>query len=204
MRNLPKSVRRQKRGFRKEKTVVRLHVEGKITEREYFQCIRSPDIYLDFAQSAGLDPKSLVRNARRELRQQKHQASNGDFDQLWCVFDVDQHERLAEALSDAQNSEVNIAVSNPCFELWLVLHIQDQHAFISTTEIQRLCQRLGLVEGKHLSADACERLKESTLEAKNRAIDLCNSHVATGSDELANPSSTVWSLVDRLQNVSSA
>ena len=115
-----------------------------------FHCIKSPDVHLSFAQSAGLDPKSLVRNAREEMRRQTRRRPNRDFDELWCVFDVDQHEGLAEAISDARNNSINVAVSNPCFELWLVLHLRDKTAFSSTVDIQRESRYLGLTEGKHL------------------------------------------------------
>ncbi len=198
LRKPRRSKRRNHRGLRDEKRVFRLHVEGRITEREYFQCIKSRDVHLSFAQSAGLDPKSLVRNARDDMKQRRRQKSKGDFDELWCVFDVDEHERLAEALSDARTSGLDVVVSNPCFELWLVLRVSDQSAFISRSHIQRQCERIGLTDGKHLANDVCERLRENTLDAKNRAVDLSNSHVTAGTNELANPSSTVWRLVDRL------
>ena len=191
--------RRHHRGLRDEKRVFRLHVEGKITEREYFQCIKSRDVHLSFARSAGLDPKSLVRNARDDMKKRRRRRSHGDFDELWCVFDVDEHERLAEALSDARTSGLDVVVSNPCFELWLVLHASDQSALISRSQIQQRCERIGLTDGKHLANGACNRLKENTLEAKHRAIELGNSPVATGISELENPSSSVWRLVDRLQ-----
>ena len=192
--------RRHHRGLRDEKRVFRLHVEGKITEREYFQCIKSRDVHLSFPRSAGLDPKSLVRNARDDMKKRRRRRSHGDFDELWCVFDVDEHERLAEALTDARTSGLDVVVSNPCFELWLVLHVSDQNAFVSRSQIQRQWERLRLTDGKHLANDVCERLRENTLDAKNRAVELSKSHVTAGKNELANASSTVWRLVDRLQH----
>ena len=198
----PRSRRRKNRASRKEKTVFRLHVEGKVTEREYFRCVKSPDIHLSFAQSAGLDPKSLVRNARSETRFQNLRDRNPTFDELWCVFDVDQHERLTEALSDVRNSGIDVAVSNPCFELWLVLHVRDQNSYTSRTAIQRESRHLHLTEGKNLAEGACDRLKVSTLDAKKRAIELSRNHVETGSGELDNPSCTVWRLVDQITNKS--
>ena len=197
----PKSKKRKQYGHLPEKEIIRLHVEGKITERQYFECIRSDAVHLSFAQTSGLDPKSLVRNARAELNLKHRRTSDIDFDELWCVFDVDQHERLAEALSDAKHSNVQIAISNPCFELWLVLHVRDQNAFISRSSIQKQSQELGLTDGKHLKPNACEDLKESTMDAKRRAIQLSESHRQTGASCTENPSSTVWRLADRLQRL---
>ena len=203
MRKPPKSKRRKNQGHLEEKRIFRLHVEGKITERQYFRCVKSNEIHLDFAQTSGLDPKSLVRNARAELkRKERRRNTDPAFDELWCVFDVDQHHNLDETLSDARNSRINIAISNPCFELWLLLHVIDQNGYMHRREAQKQSQSLGLTDGKHLGTDACERLQENTLEAKRRAIELSKNHQATGISELENPSSTVWQLVDRLQSIS--
>ena len=37
-----------------------------------------------------------------------------------------------------------VAVSNPCFELWLVLHAREQTAFISRHDVQRLSETAAL------------------------------------------------------------
>ena len=172
-----------------------------ITEREYFKCVKSADVHISFDRSVGLDPKSLVRNARNELKITNIRNPNKDFDELWCVFDVDEHVRYKEALSDARHSKVNVAVSNPCFELWLVLHERDHNSPVTRFAIQKQCEQLRLTDGKHISDSAYQQLKGKTQEAKKRAIELEKSHVSAGSDELANPSSSVWYLVDRLQEV---
>jgi hypothetical protein len=49
-------------------------------------------------------------------------------DEVWCVFDVDEHPKLAEARDQANANGIQLAVSNPCFELWLLLHFQEHRA----------------------------------------------------------------------------
>jgi hypothetical protein len=41
------------------------------------------------------------------------------------VFDVDEHPNLREARDMAKGNDIELAISNPCFELWLVLHFRD-------------------------------------------------------------------------------
>lgn len=51
-----------------------------------------------------------------------------DDDELWLVIDRDRwHERMLSQVAQlcAQNTHLNFCMSNPCFELWLLLHLED-------------------------------------------------------------------------------
>lgn len=56
-----------------------------------------------------------------------------EFDQLWLVFDVDTWKEgmLSSVAQEALQRGYRLAVSNPCFELWLVLHGTDDLSFLS-------------------------------------------------------------------------
>ncbi len=95
-------------------------------------------------------------------------------------------------------SNVCVAMSNPCFELWLVLHMEDQTAHVHRKDIQKRADQLGIVDDKHLAADAIPRLLDGYQTAKERAVSLRERHTLNGSDLGSNPSSNVWQLVDRL------
>ncbi len=62
---------------------------------------------------------------------------NLSWDQVWGVFDVDDHPNLEEALELATREDIQVAVSNPCFELWALLHFQDQHANIPRNKVRQ-------------------------------------------------------------------
>lgn len=47
------------------------------------------------------------------------------YDSVWCVFDIDEHPRVGEAMEMARDNDICLAISNPCFELWLLLHFRD-------------------------------------------------------------------------------
>ncbi|MEV5709909.1 RloB family protein [Actinoallomurus sp. NPDC052274] len=66
-------------------------------------------------------PSAVVKHAYKLKRQ-----APDDFDDVWCVFDVDEFQDIEDAVSLARRQGIGVAVSNPCFELWLLLHF-DQH-----------------------------------------------------------------------------
>jgi hypothetical protein len=73
---------------------------------------------------------SVVRFAAQEKRNAEEEARrrNDDylrFDSVWCVFDIDDHQRLEEAQALARSQDIKLAICNPCFELWLLLHHED-------------------------------------------------------------------------------
>jgi hypothetical protein len=46
-------------------------------------------------------------------------------DPRWLVLDVDRHHNLQSVLNEADRQGWRFAVSNPCFEVWLQLHLRD-------------------------------------------------------------------------------
>ncbi len=57
---------------------------------------------------------------------------NGDF--AFCVFDVDYNseDSLNNVLANARKKGVNIILSNPCFEIFFLLHFTDKISHLST------------------------------------------------------------------------
>ncbi|MGW0879714.1 RloB family protein [Streptomyces sp. NPDC002671] len=53
-----------------------------------------------------------------------------EFDQVWCVVDVDDFQDLEQAVRCARRERIELAVSNPCFELWLLLHHTEHRGWI--------------------------------------------------------------------------
>jgi hypothetical protein len=123
--------------------------EGKETEPRYFgelqREVRNPRVHVEIAREGG-DPLNIVQaavalrdSARRDAKRQ--QDDNLLWDEVWGVFDVDEHRRLAEAKRLAAENGVCLAVSNPCFELWALLHFQDQRAHIERWRVRGALQR---------------------------------------------------------------
>ena len=101
----------------------------------------------------------------------------------------------------AQEHCIHLAISNPCIELWFLLHFEDQTAYIERRQAQSLAkEQLGC--GKRLDDDALGALEEGFEEAKKRARYLDVKHEGDGSGANANPSSGVWRLVDSIVDTS--
>ena len=96
-------------------------------------------------------------------------------DEYWCVFDVDVHPYLREATALAKSNGIKLAISNPCIELWFLLHFANQTAYIERREATRLAkERLG--SGKGLAPQALDELGENFDVAKERAVRLEAKH----------------------------
>jgi hypothetical protein len=108
-----------------------LFCEGTKTEPNYFRAVgRSfPDALIEIviAQEAGV-PRTLADAAVAKAKDlgRKSRRRNGDSfeegDQVWVVFDRDEHPHFDDAIKMCKSRDVGVARSNPCFELWLILH----------------------------------------------------------------------------------
>ena len=107
-----------------------LFCEGRNTEPAYFDAIRRACSSALIAASGfpTLSPQDSVEHAR-ELglgrRSRRKKDSFEEADEVWAVFDRDEHPRFDEAVAHCESNAILVARSNPCFELWLVLHERD-------------------------------------------------------------------------------
>ena len=119
------SPRRSKRAVPPRRHNVLVVSGGEKTESQYFSGLRlarRAPITVKFKVDA---PHNLVRYAVR-LRDRYRE----EFESVWCVVDVDDFD-ITAAVKEANRAKVNLAVSNPCFELWLLLHFADHRAHIA-------------------------------------------------------------------------
>jgi hypothetical protein len=77
----------------------------------------------------------------RDLRSQRRRrgtrtSSYEESDQVWAVFDQDRHPRIDEVLTMCRDNRVAAARSNPCFELWLILHFEDYDRPATPRDVQ--------------------------------------------------------------------
>lgn len=177
-----------------------------MTEYEYLRYWerQNADVTLQWGEH-GMAPQTLVRRACEDTKKSRRSArkhGSPDFDEIWCVFDVDNHPDIPHALFEARQRGVHVALSNPCFELWLVLHCEDQRAYVERHRIQQRASELDLLEGKSgksIVSAALKMLEENYEAAKRRAKELDELHKGNGSPPLSNPSTGLWRLVDRIR-----
>ncbi|MFD7155331.1 RloB family protein [Kribbella sp. NPDC059898] len=114
--------------------------------------------------------------------------ASDDFDEVWCVYDVDEFD-VAPAAREAARHRFRVAVSDPCFELWLLLHHEDCAAFLSGyREVERrLRKHLPKYDKTHLDFADYE---DGVVDAIRRAEKLGDSR---------NPSTGMWRLATRIR-----
>ncbi|WP_240806671.1 RloB family protein [Polyangium spumosum] len=105
-----------------------------------------------------------------------------DEDEFWAVFDVDHHrsKELSDFAMRARQKGFDIAGSNPCFELWLLLHeTEDTSAVVTHAEDARaatLCEKelrrvLGQYNKKGIDTSRISRETVATAVARSAAMD---------------------------------
>ncbi len=181
------------------KPSVLIFTEGEKTERNYlthlYRAVRDK-VTITFGEAGA--PVRIVEAAITERR--RKQPDGRPFDEIWCVFDHDEHPDIDLVLRQAHDAGIRVAFSNPCFELWLVLHLEDQFAYIDTSAVQRRSQAL-IGTGKALDDAVLQRLDESYGDAVERARKLDTKHAGDGSPSGTNPSTGMWRLTERLRGV---
>lgn len=189
---------RRRAPFRNQKKRILIVCEGERTERQYFEDLKRDTkvlpVTIVVAPETG-DPLTVVTVAVRRMRAADRQArSEGSnylrYDAVWGDVDVDDHARLPQARRVAAENGVELAVSNPCFELWALLHYQDQTAHIERDRLRLALQRHQPGYDKLLDFG---RMHPGYAEAVRRAISLdaqADAHGESG----RNPTTGVYRL----------
>jgi len=120
-----------------QRQVILIVCEGQ-TEEAYFHAVKAT--YRD-AKAVNIqitrphsDPVKVVKKGKMSNR-------GGDFDRVYCVVDGDKPERIDLARQQiGAPGDLDLVVSTPCFEVWLLLHFERSDApFASCAQA---CNRL--------------------------------------------------------------
>lgn len=198
-----KSLKR-KTGTRPERRTFLVFTEGKLTEPTYINGLKSLDMV---RRNTGITvevrephvvPMSLVRAAVA--------AADREIDQVWCVFDVESpqpHPNLKEAVALAAKEGVHVAISNPCFELWLTLHDRAHRRAVTTDEAVALANKLAGVEKKAITDVGWFLERRAAAIARAEELDAMHKRNGTTFPK-TNPSCGVPLLLQALERTSGA
>ena len=159
-----------------------MYCEGARTEPDYLKALkRDPEIrrvasiqVVPPAAAGGSLPMKLVTAAARA--RSGVSVAHGDVDEVWCLFDVEwpqNHPDLDKAVATAARNDVSLAISNPCFELWLALHFSDHTAWLDTGPAEKLRLSHDGSTDKGLDGDM---YMPRRADAARRARALCVKH----------------------------
>jgi hypothetical protein len=196
------SFNRQKPKFKPQPTVLVICEDTKSGKR-YLEdaCLIYFRVNVLVEHCGKTDPLSIVKEAM---------SRQGKFDRIFCSIDRDTHQNFDEALSLARTSKkIDIIVSYPCFEFWLLLHFgYNRKPYTATGKysagdlvIKDLCTYPGLEnydKGKDLSIFNLLLGKQFD-EARRIAPRILTEAIAT---EEMNPSTRLHELLDFFEELS--
>lgn len=190
---------KRRAGSRPERRTILIFTEGKNSEPDYLRGLRKLDhiasstsVNVEISPHHGV-PLTLVKYAAERV-------DDPEIDECWAVFDVEwpqHHPHLAEALELAEAQGVRVAVSNPCFEIWLILHLDDHSRFLDNPEAERFSRALDGRAGKSIDPDIYLPHRAVAIMRANR---LASRHAKNGTlFPEDNPSSSMSDLVESLE-----
>ena len=204
-----KGNRRKGRKSRKlpPKPIFLITCEGK-TEKVYFDEIRIKKRIVkdrikifDSVGCKGTDPLNLVSCAKAKRRELK-QTTGIDYDQVWCVFDCDDHNNINAAMNKAKANNVSIAFSNPCFEIWPLIHFKEQMAYIRRDHVLRELKRNGYLPNYNKGDNGLFGILEDRLPvAIGRAKAQRDFHKNNQRNTTENPSTNIDEIVALLMEL---
>ncbi len=173
------------------KSRILLVCEGEKTEPNYFNELRR-DRKLHglriVGEACGSHPSSVVEFAAQ---------NQDDFDHIWCAFDRNNHIKIHEAIERARALNFRLAFSNPCFELWYLLHFEHQTAEVTRSQVQRKLKR-HIADYHKAKIGMYEATRERIEVATRRAEELRTRNATACKKPTDNPSTGVALLVSFL------
>ena len=193
---------RRRRATRRPRNQIIIVCEGEKTEVTYFRRFRTrySNVAVEPVHEKCTDPINIVKAAKKHQRD----LDFGAGDELWCAFDIDSSttEILKSALSLREKTHIQIALSNPSFELWFLLHFKYQQSKSNRTEV--LSELRAFIPDYAKNKDIFDRLKPFLETAIQNSKRLKRMHENAGVGLFtreSNPSSQVFRLVEAINNL---
>ena len=136
------------------------------------------------------------------MRRRKDSFEEGD--QVWAVFDRDDHPRFDDAVRLCERNGVGVARSDPCFELWLILHERDYDRACTRRDVQReLASLRPEYDRGGAKTPNCDELMRHVEEAERRAKAQLQRREREGAPH-GNPSTTAGRLTRAIRKADAA
>jgi hypothetical protein len=209
MRQARSSDLKRKAASREPKTRFTIFCEGKNTEPAYLAAIKRMHqgsiIDIEIIPEAGVpytQAQRAIDLAKDRGLFKKSRDSFEQNDQLWVVFDRDEHPNYDEAIALCKAKKINVARSNPCFELWLILHYQDYDKPDDRHQIQEFLQTIdSQYHATRRKLAACEALV-ANLEIAERRAEAQLSRRDEENASFGPPSTTMYLLTRAIRDAS--
>ena len=162
-------------GKRRYARIYFISTEGAVTEPQYFNRFKSDSIRIECIRAIGnSSPQGVLQRMVKRLDCMSLRAG----DEAWLVVDKDrwsdeQLQPLYEWSNEKGKKIVNrgLAVSNPKFELWLLLHFSDAHAVDSSASCSNELNKYLKGYKKEIPAKVFDNGRVNGAIARAKAMD---------------------------------
>jgi len=213
--------KKKDRPYRDVKPVLHIYCEGEKTEpnylndyiAKYFPTNRLLKV-VKIETTKKNTPKQLVDEAVAAKAAAKKNSLDDDI--FWVVYDRESEQKYsdklhASAYEKAIKHDINLAISNVCFEAWLLLHFKDTNAQYTCYDdlrnksvLRTECQKRGISDYDKGNKAIFTKLKKNEIEiARERAIRI-NEQTKISADPSRtkpyqwNPYTDVYKLLDAI------
>ena len=190
--------------FRKPRKKVVIVCEGEKTEINYFNGLKTRDSGVDIIPvPGGTHPKHIVKYAEERMNS-KWSIDFEEGDCIWCAFDVDENtnQDIKDAHEHAKTKNIQIALSNPCFEIWFLLHYKQIFSQISRQDVVKELKKFISDYIKNQPINHLLKGKQDTAIAHAKKLNQIHQNKKT---ELisreSNPSTQVFDLIEFIQKI---
>jgi len=188
--------------FREPKPKMLIVCEGAYTEKQYFEQFAKfhRNSLVDVIVEGGKGvPLTVVRAAKERKEKAISDAKRMDdeflkYQSVWCVFDVDDHPNVPEARIIAADNGIELAISNPCFELWLLLHHRDCPGELHRHKAQTMLRDHVAGYDKHVNFDDYRDGYQKAVQRAKSLDQLAESMGEPG----RNPTTGVYVLTEKI------
>ncbi len=196
---------KRKKPNRNPKQKFILFSEGANTERVYFEALErhytNALFEINFIGPAGtpITIADKVKVQMKTLKEERIANSFAEKDTVWGIFDEDNHDNVRESIDKCIAAGAKVAYSNPCFEVWLILHYED---FDKSDDRHQVQKHYGTLDPYYKRNGSkipnYEVLIPKIEEAEERAVRQEMRRESEGA-EGGRPSTTVYSLTKAIR-----
>ncbi len=199
-------VTKKQRGVikRRQKKIILVGAEGNNqTERNYLMSFNSKqnEYRIIIADGIHTDPEGVVNDLVKSAKKSELDEDYGDM--KVCLMDVDYLKNrkitLQKAIEISEKENVKLCLSNPCFEIWFLLHYRySTRQYSSNNEIVKELQQY--IPDYKKSKDIFDTLWPNLDEAIKNAMKLEENHIRNNVKSRLEkiPSSEVYGLIEIL------
>lgn len=148
------------------------------TEKQYFQSFHDdhPGFDIEFVIKKGAtDPETMMENIDIYWEEHDEQLSTNNGDAAFIVLDLDCLNKKAKIIKQLAKKSLHATfiVSNPCFEVWFLMHRQySTHSFADGKEVEKVLRDKRLIPNYDKTMPVYAFIKDSLNTALTNADKL--------------------------------